>query len=261
MRKEISLTLVLPLVLILIGCAEKPTLHDVLSEEELNQISVTSEEDQPNEEPLQEHNKSEAIEEPQTLTEVQPIDELLPPKKKDTVPAKETVDHTVLYIDGEDWKVLINLSGFEDKADSLDLEMPSRILYQAKELNDTTYMFISVFAEIVPNTNDSKSCRDYYDSKAHESIKPTYFWKRDEKAISSYYKSFQYEGEDFMNLHMNAFAHYNGYCFDFHLAKVPYLEESDLQEFYYIIDSIQLVDETISPHEAGRTRMINTIGI
>lgn len=146
-------------------------------------------------------------------------------------------DFSSLHIEGMDWIMGINISGFKETDDGFKERFQSRFLVASRGL-----VHLSIFAEKINNVDDIDSCRMWVIKTIPAEIKSDYKEEsRSGKALSIYQREFP-EGSGLISRHFHAFVYHQGYCYDFHFSKYPFNDENEMNELYDIIDSIKIVE-------------------
>ncbi len=158
------------------------------------------------------------------------------------------IDKSTLYIQGEDWVTLIDLSGFsyESGLDGPYTDFSSRFLIQKSASN----MTISIFAEKVEGVDDSASCLRYYLPTIQESRDKSELIlstmgtdfivsdvEQENNFILTWVADINFPSLKGKIKQFNHYRYYDGYCFDFHISQTGY--QDDDGPFYDIINSIQ----------------------
>jgi hypothetical protein len=134
---------------------------------------------------------------------------------------KNDTGETGLYIDGEDWYALINLSGFKDA--DMKFTSSNEFLFQIKD-----EIILTAFAGEMKNVPGDKSCID-------RSVPKEYQKEVNGKKIAL---SESVPGRKSLNY----YPYYKGYCFDFHFS----LPAKDEKKVFDIINSIKFIDGKFS---------------
>jgi hypothetical protein len=128
-----------------------------------------------------------------------------------------------LFVEGEDWHVLVDLPGFEHD-DQQPFAGPTQFFFMRNDDSGTT---ASALAERIPDANSPESCRRYYApsiqqarddiarrmSREAVNVGNISKFEAHGKPLLGYESEYRTFGS-FKTIHW--FAYYRGFCFDFH---------------------------------------------
>lgn len=136
---------------------------------------------------------------------------------------KTDTGETGLFIEGQNWYALIDLSGFEDS--DMPFVAPSQFLYQ----NYQNIVRVSAFAEPPRKGTDPEFFMSWF--------VPKEFWKKlNDKTISVDKRA--------LMTSVHYCPTYKGYCFDFHFSTQD--ETQGMKKIEEVINSIKFIEGTFS---------------
>lgn len=138
-------------------------------------------------------------------------------------------DETFLHIEGKEWLIAINLTGFGDLGNE---PHPTRFF-----LKNNGPVTVSAFAERFPKVFNDQKCRSFYLPSVKEGA--LLFGLDDVEMIERNNQLLLMHNYTFGGIKINSvnyYDYYDGYCFDFHITEV-----GEINRTYDILDSIKLV--------------------
>lgn len=154
-----------------------------------------------------------------------------------------------LYVEGEDWHVLVDMPGFEHLEEPFTA--PTQYLLMR---NERTGTLVSVFAERIDGANSDDSCLRHYASATQRSRDSTASWVRDKGTVSEVseieahrktLRVFEYTIPEFgpqkavfWRKTIYWYPYYRGFCFDFHVTLASAAAQEDVLK---VFDSVTYV--------------------
>ena len=154
-----------------------------------------------------------------------------------------------LYVEGEDWHLLVDMPGFEHLEQPFTA--PTQYLYMR---NESTGTLASVFAERIEGANSDESCRRHYASATQRARDWTASWVRDEGTVSevseieahgktlrvfeSTIPEFGPQKVIYWRRTIYWYPYYRGFCFDFHVTVGSTAGQEDILK---VFDSVTYV--------------------